>query len=43
VIAPLVAPAILATSGASYSLLFFIAGALPVLGAAFLLPIKGAR
>jgi MFS family permease len=43
VIAPLAAPAILQTSGANYTLLFFLAGALTVLGAAFLLPIKSAR
>ncbi len=43
VIAPLAAPAILATSHGNYSLLFLVAGTIPVLGSALLLPLKGAR
>jgi MFS family permease len=43
VIAPLLAPVILESSGANYTLLFLIAGALPVLGGAVLLPIRTAR
>ena len=38
-----IAPTILATSHGNYTLLFLIAGAIPVLGAALLLPMKGAR
>jgi Na+/melibiose symporter-like transporter len=43
VIAPLAAPAILATSHGNYTLLFLVAGAVPMLGATLLLPLKGAR
>jgi MFS family permease len=43
VVAPLVAPAILAASQNNYTLLFLVAGVLPMLGAALLVPLKGAR
>ncbi len=43
VVVPLVAPSILATSHWNYALLFLAAGAVPVVGAIFLLPVKGAR
>jgi MFS family permease len=43
VIAPLVAPLILASSHGNYRLLFLVAGTVPVLGAALLLPLRGAR
>jgi MFS family permease len=43
VVAPLVAPTILAASHGNYTLLFLIAGAVPMLGAVLLLPLKGAR
>ncbi len=43
VVAPLVAPAILATSHGNYAMLFLAAGAVPVVGALLLLPVKGAR
>ena len=43
VIAPLAAPAILDVSHGDYTLLFLVAGAVPVLGAALLLPVRNAR
>ena len=43
VIAPLAAPAILAFSGGDYTLLFLVAGAVPVMGAALLSPLKSVR
>jgi MFS family permease len=43
VIAPLAAPAILELSRGDYTLLFAIAGAVPMLGAVFLLPLKRVR
>ena len=43
VIAPLAAPAILASSHGNYTLLFLVAGAVPMLGATLLIPLKGAR
>jgi MFS family permease len=43
VVAPLAAPAILTASHGNYSLLFLIAGALPMLAAALLVPVRGAR
>jgi MFS family permease len=43
VITPLAAPAILSASHGGYALLFLVAGAVPVLGAALLAPIKRAR
>jgi MFS family permease len=43
VVAPLAAPAILAVSGGDYTLLFLVAGAVPVMGAALLSPLKGVR
>jgi MFS family permease len=43
VMAPLAAPVILDVSHGNYMLLFLVAGAVPVLGAALLLPVKSAR
>jgi MFS family permease len=43
VIAPLSAPAIFAVSGSDYTLLFAIAGAVAVLGAAVLVPLRNVR
>lgn len=43
VVAPLAAPVILDASHGNYTLLFLVAGALPVIGAALLVPLKGAR
>ncbi|HWW80305.1 MAG TPA: MFS transporter [Steroidobacteraceae bacterium] len=43
VIAPLAAPAILAFSGGDYTLLFLVAGAVPLMGAALLSPLKSVR
>jgi MFS family permease len=43
VVAPLAAPAILVASHGNYTLLFLVAGAVPVIGAALLVPVKGAR
>ncbi len=43
VIAPLAAPAILAFSRGDYTLLFLVAGAVPLLGAALLSPLKSVR
>jgi MFS family permease len=43
VIAPLAAPAILEASGGDYMLLFLVAGAVPMLGAVFLTPLKSVR
>jgi MFS family permease len=43
VVAPLAAPVILDASHGNYTLLFLIAGLLPVIGAALLLPLKRAR
>ena len=43
VVAPLAAPAILDASHGNYMLLFLVAGAVPVIGAALLVPLKGAR
>ena len=43
VIAPLAAPAILASSGGDYTLLFLIAGAVPLIGTALLIPIRSVR
>lgn len=43
VIAPLAAPVILASSHGNYTLLFLVAGAVPMLGATLLVPLKGAR
>jgi MFS family permease len=43
VIAPLCAPAILAVSRGDYTLLFAVAGAVAVLGAAVLVPLKNVR
>jgi MFS family permease len=43
VLAPLAAPAILEASNGSYTLLFLLAGAVPVLGALLLVPVKTAR
>ncbi len=43
VVAPLVAPTILAASHGNYTLLFLIAGAVPMLGAVLLVPLRGAR
>jgi MFS family permease len=43
VIAPLAAPAILAMSGGNYMLLFLVAGAVPLLGTALLVPIRSVR
>jgi MFS family permease len=43
VVAPLAAPAILDASHGNYMLLFLVAGTLPVIGAALLVPVKGAR
>jgi MFS family permease len=43
VVAPLAAPAILAFSGGDYTLLFLVAGAVPLMGAALLSPLKSVR
>jgi MFS family permease len=43
VVAPLAAPAILAFSSGDYTLLFLVAGAVPVMGAALLSPLKSVR
>jgi MFS family permease len=43
VVAPLAAPAILALSGGDYTLLFLVAGAVPLLGTALLVPIRSVR
>jgi predicted MFS family arabinose efflux permease len=43
VIAPLSAPAIFAVSGSDYTLLFAVAGAVAVLGAAVLVPLRNVR
>ncbi len=43
VIAPLAAPAILAFSRGDYTLLFLVAGAVPLMGAALLSPLKSVR
>jgi MFS family permease len=43
VVAPLAAPVILDASHGNYMLLFLVAGAVPVIGAALLVPVKGAR
>jgi MFS family permease len=43
VVAPIAAPVILNASHGNYSLLFLIAGSLPVIGAALLVPMKRAR
>jgi MFS family permease len=43
VVAPLAAPVILDASHGNYTLLFLVAGAVPVIGAALLVPLKGAR
>jgi MFS family permease len=43
VVAPLAAPAILNASHGNYMLLFLVAGVVPVIGAALLAPLKGAR
>ena len=43
VIAPLAAPAILAFSRGDYTLLFLVAGAVPMMGAALLSPLKSVR
>lgn len=43
VVAPLAAPVILDASHGTYTLLFLIAGSLPVIGAALLVPLKRAR
>jgi MFS family permease len=43
VVAPLAAPVILDASHGNYMLLFLVAGAVPVIGAALLVPLKGAR
>jgi MFS family permease len=43
VVAPLAAPAILASSGGDYMLLFLVAGTAPLLGAVFLAPLKSVR
>jgi MFS family permease len=43
VVAPLAAPVILDASHGNYTLLFLIAGSLPVIGAALLVPLKRAR
>jgi MFS family permease len=43
VVAPLAAPAILDASHGNYMLLFLVAGAVPVIGAALLVPLRGAR
>jgi MFS family permease len=43
VVAPLAAPAILALSRGDYTLLFLVAGAVPLMGAALLSPLKSVR
>ena len=43
VVAPLAAPVILDATHGNYMLLFLVAGAVPVIGAALLVPVKGAR
>lgn len=43
VIAPLAAPVILAASQGDFTLLFLVAGAVPMVGAALLTPLKGVR
>jgi MFS family permease len=43
VVAPLAAPAILALSRGDYTLLFLVAGAVPLMGAALLAPLKSVR
>jgi hypothetical protein len=43
VVAPLAAPVILHASHGNYTLLFLIAGVLPVIGAALLVPLKRVR
>jgi MFS family permease len=43
VLAPLAAPAILAVSGGDYMLLFLVAGAVPLVGTAFLSPVRSVR
>jgi MFS family permease len=43
VVAPLAAPAILALSRGDYTLLFLVAGAVPMMGAALLSPLKSVR
>lgn len=43
VVAPLAAPVILDASHGNYTLLFLIAGSLPLIGAALLVPVKRAR
>jgi MFS family permease len=43
VVAPLAAPAILSMSGGNYTLLFLVAGAVPLLGTALLVPIRSVR
>lgn len=43
VVAPLAAPLILDASHGNYMLLFLVAGTVPVIGAALLVPLKGAR
>ena len=43
VIAPLAAPVILAMSQGNFTLLFLVAGAVPIVGAALLLPLKSVR
>ena len=43
VVAPLAAPVILDASHGNYMLLFLVAGAVPVIGAALLIPVKRAR
>jgi len=43
VVAPLAAPVILDATHGNYMLLFLMAGAVPVIGAALLVPLKGAR
>jgi MFS family permease len=43
VLAPVAAPAILAASGGDYMLLFLVAGAVPLVGTAFLSPVRSVR
>jgi MFS family permease len=42
-LAPAIAPGILASAGASYSVLFTVAGLCAIVGAAAILPVKGVR
>ena len=42
-VAPAIAPAVLAVGDGSYSVLYAVAGACAILGAAAILPVKGVR